>query len=412
MQVSRTHCCPIPIMLSEVWTMKVLVCHNRYRSSAPSGENQYVDDEIALLRGAGIEVVAMFEESDSITGSLGMANAAVGLAYSPSGVRRFQQMLQTERPDIVHIHNVYPLISPQVIRIAKEAGVPVVHRVHNHAHTCVSGAHFRNGRQCDDCFGRRIAYPAIEHGCYRGSRPLSTVRVLAELAHRDTWRKVDQFLVHTPFMASRLLSIGLDRSQITVFPPYAPDPGEPTMGPGDDFLFLGRLDEGKGIILLLDAWRSRANRGLRGLRIVGTGPLEDRVRSMVRNDEDIDFIGYLEHSQALSEVQRSGIVVVPSLFYEAGLPLVAIEALASARPIIVNSSTSFASVVSSEIGWVADPTVDSWRNIIDGITQEDVAARGLAGRQHYVQNCSSSAAVTSLIKIYEDLLARPAVLSR
>lgn len=392
--------------------MKVLVCHNRYRSIAPSGENQYVDDEIALLRGAGIDVVAMFEESDSITGSLGMANAAVGLAYSPSGVRRFQQMLQTERPDIVHIHNVYPLISPQVIRIAKEAGFPVVHRVHNHAHTCVSGAHFRNGRQCDDCFGRRIAYPAIEHGCYRGSRPLSAVRVLAELAHQDTWHKVDQFLVHTPFMASRLLSIGLNQSQITVFPPYAPDPGEPTMGPGDDFLFLGRLDEGKGIILLLDAWRSRANRGLRRLRIVGTGPLEDHVRSTVQNDEDIDFIGYLEHSQALSEVQRSGIVVVPSLFYEAGLPLVAIEALASARPIIVNSTTSFASVVSSEIGWVADPTVDSWRNIIDGITQEDVAARGLAGRQHYVQNCSSSAAVTSLIKIYEDLLARPAVLSR
>lgn len=392
--------------------MKVLVCHNRYRSIAPSGENQYVDDEIALLRGAGIEVVAMFEESDTITGSLGMANAAVGLAYSASGVRRFQQMLRTERPDIVHIHNVYPLISPQVIRIAKEAGVPVVHRVHNHAHTCVSGAHFRDGHQCDDCFGRRIAYPAIEHGCYRGSRPLSAVRVLAELAHQDTWRMVDQFLVHTPFMASRLLSIGLDRGQITVFPPYAPDPGEPTTAPGDDFLFLGRLDEGKGILLLLDAWRSRANRGRRRLRIVGTGPLEDRIRSMVRNDKDIDFIGYLEHSEALSEVQRSGVVVVPSLFYEAGLPLVAIEGLASARPIIVNSSTSFASVVSSEIGWVADPTVDSWRNIIDGITQEDVAARGLAGRHHYVQNCSSSAAVTSLIKIYEDLLARPAVLNR
>lgn len=387
--------------------MKVLVCHNRYRSSAPSGENQYVDDEIALLRGAGVEVVTMFEESDSITGSRGMANAALGLAYSPEGVPRFEQMLRTKRPDIVHIHNVYPLISPQVIRIAERAGVPVVHRVHNHAHTCLSGAHFRDGRQCDDCFGRLIAYPAIQHGCYRGSRPISAVRVLAEIAHRDTWRKVSQFLVHTPFMANRLLSIGLDPSQITVFPPYAPDPGEPTVSPGNDFLFLGRLDEGKGIILLLDAWRSRTNRGLRRLRIVGTGPLEDTVRSMVRNDEDIDFIGYLEHSQALSEVQRSGIVVVPSLFYEAGLPLVAIEALASGRPIIVNSSTSFASAVSSEIGWCADPTVDSWRELIDGITQKDVVTRGLAGRQHYVSNCSSSAAIASLIKIYEDLLARP-----
>ena len=392
--------------------MKVLVCHNRYRSITPSGENQYVDDEIALLRNAGIEVITMFEESDSIAGSLGMANAALGLAYSPAGVRRFKEILQTERPDIVHIHNVYPLISPQIIRIAKEAGVPVVHRVHNHAHTCFSGAHFRDGHQCDDCFGRRIAYPALQHGCYRGSRPLSAVKALAETAHHGTWRKVDQFLVHTPFMASRLLSIGLDQSQVTVFPPYAPDPGEPTTGPSGDFMFLGRLEEGKGIILLLDAWRSRKNRGLRRLRIVGTGPLEEHVRSMVRNEEDIDFIGYLEHRQAMSEIQRSGVVAIPSLFYEAGLPLVAIEALASGRPVIVNSSTSFASVVSSEFGWCADPTVESWRNIIDGISQEEVTARGLAGRQHYVRNCSSSAAVAFLIKIYEDLLARPGMLTR
>ena len=127
---------------------------------------------------------------------------------------------------------------------------------------------------------------------------------------------------------------------------------------------------------------------------------------MAESDEDIDFIGYLEHSQALSEVQRCGRSRCPFLVYEAGLPLVAIEALASGRPIIVNSSTSFASVVSSEIGWRADPTVDSWRNLIDGITREDAAARGLAGRQHYVRHCSSSAAVASLIKIYEDLLGR------
>jgi glycosyltransferase involved in cell wall biosynthesis len=387
--------------------MKVLVCHNRYRSIAPSGENRYVEDEIALLRDAGIDVVTMLEESDSINGRLGMANAALGLAYSPTGVRRFQRMLQAERPDIVHIHNVYPLISPQVIRIAKAAGVPVVHRVHNHAHTCVAGAHFRDGRQCDDCFGRRIAYPAIEHGCYRESRPLSVAKVLTETAHRGTWRMVDKYLVHTPFMASRLLSIGLDSSQITVFPPYAPDPGEPTTSPGEDFLFLGRLDEGKGIVLLIDAWRSRRNRGSSRLHIVGTGPLESQVLSMAQDEDDIDFIGYLEHDQALSEVQRCGVVLVPSLFYEAGLPLVAIEALASGRPIIVNSSTSFASVVSDEFGWRADPTVDSWREVIDGITQEDIAARGLAGRKHYVGNCSSSAAITSLIKIYEDLLTRP-----
>ena len=115
--------------------MKVLVCHNRYRSNVPSGENRYVDDEIALLRDTGIDVVPMLEENDSIVngGRLQMANAALGLLYSPTGVRRFRRVLQEERPDIVHLHNVSPLISPPVIRVAKAAGVPVVQRVHNYA---------------------------------------------------------------------------------------------------------------------------------------------------------------------------------------------------------------------------------------------------------------------------------------
>lgn len=390
--------------------MKVLVCHNRYRSNVPSGENRYVDDEIALLRDTGIDVVPMLEENDSIVngGRLQMANAALGLLYSPTGVRRFRRVLQEERPDIVHLHNVSPLISPPVIRVAKAAGVPVVQRVHNYEHTCVSGAHFRDGHQCDDCLGRRIAYPAIEHGCYRGSRPVSVAKVLAETAHRSTWRMVDKFLVHTPFMASRLLTAGIDQKQITVLSPYAPDPGEPTTSPGENFLFLGRLEEGKGIIFLLDAWRSRTRRDGRRLRIVGIGPLVDQVGARVLNEDDVDYLGYVERSQLISELQRCGVVLVPSLYYEAGLPLVAMEAMAHGRPIMVNRGTSFASTVSDEFGWCIEPTVDSWSKSIDAITQDSVKARGLAARKHYVETCSPSAAATSLIKIYENLLGRDA----
>ena len=101
--------------------MKILVCHNRYRSDFPSGENRYVDYELALLRDAGIDVTLMMEESDSIIngGPLQMANAGLGLLYSPTGVRRFQRLLREERPDVVYIHNVFPLISPAVIRIMR-----------------------------------------------------------------------------------------------------------------------------------------------------------------------------------------------------------------------------------------------------------------------------------------------------
>jgi glycosyltransferase involved in cell wall biosynthesis len=388
--------------------MKVLVCHNRYRSDVPSGENRYVDDEIALLRGAGIDVIPMIEENDSIIngGPLQMANAGLGLLYSPSGVRRFQKLLQEQHPDVVHIHNVFPLISPAVIRIAKAAGVPVAQRVHNYARTCVSGQHFRDGRPCDECLGRRIAFPAIQHGCYRGSRPLSVAMVLSDNVHRSTWRMVDKFLVPNAFMASRLLTAGIDEKQISVLPSYTPDPGGPTTSPGQDFLFLGRLEEPKGIMFLLDAWRLRRRRGTRRLRIGGSGPLEKRVRATILNEDDVDYLGYLERDQVLSELQNCGVVVAPSL-YE-GLPLVAIQALAQGRPIMMNRGIDFPSVVSEEFGWCIEPTVDSWSKALDAIEQDDIEARGLAGRKHYVATHSPSAAVEALTKVYENLRGRDA----
>ena len=386
--------------------MKVLVCHNRYSSRFPYGENMYVDDEITLLRGAGINVVPMIEENDSFIngGNLELANAALGLLYSPTGMRRFRTLLKEERPDVVHLHNVYPLISPPVIRAAKAAGVPIVQRVHNYSHTCVNTTHFRDAHQCDDCLGLRIAYPAITHGCYLESRVLSAAKVLADNMHRRTWLMVDKFLVHTPFMASRLLTAGIDQEQITVHPPYAPDPGIPTAGPGENFLYLGRLEEGKGITLLIEAWRSRTRRGTRRLRIAGSGPLENQIRSMAASEDDVDYLGYLERSQVVSELQRCGVVAVPSLFYEGGFPLAAIEALGHGRPIMVNRGTSFASAVSDEFAWCVEPTINSWRKTIDAITQDSVEARGIAARKHYVEACSPSTAIMSLAKIYKNLL--------
>jgi glycosyltransferase involved in cell wall biosynthesis len=217
---------------------------------------------------------------------------------------------------------------------------------------------------------------------------------------------VDKFLVPTPFMASRLLTAGIDEKQITVTPPYVPDAGGLTTSPGEDFLFIGRLGEEKGITLLLEAWRARTRRGTRRLRIGGSGPLEERVRSMVLNEDDVDYLGYLEPDQVQSELQKCGVAVIPSL--SEGFPLVAIEALAQGRPIIMNRLSGLPSYVSEEFGWSIEPTVDSWQKALDAIDQDEIEARGLVGRKHYVATYSASAAIEALVMIYESLLGRDA----
>jgi len=384
--------------------MKVLVCHNRYRSNSPSGENRVVDNEVLLLREAGVEVIEMMEDSDSIAvGSpMVMSNAALGPLYSPTGVRRFKTILREQHPDVIHLHNVFPLISPAVVRVAKSVGLPIVQTIHNYRHTCVNGLHFRSGHPCDDCIGHRLAYPAVFHGCYRGSRSQSMAMVLGQTAHRGTWRMVDKLVALTPLMARRLRAAGLNEKQIAVRPSWTADPGEP-VSPGRDLLFLGRLEEAKGVNLLLEAWRLRKTGRTRRLRIAGTGPLEEHVRSMALIEDDVDYLGHLDRCEVSAAMQQCGVVAIPSLCYE-GLPLVFVEALAYGRPVMVNHGTSTASMVSDELAWFMQPTVDSWRRAIEMIRQDDVEARGMAARKRYSETCSPSAALRSLLQIYEEVL--------
>jgi glycosyltransferase involved in cell wall biosynthesis len=384
--------------------MKVVICHNRYRSNSPSGENRVVDNEISLLRETGVEVIEMIEDSDSIAvgGPMAMSNAALGPLYSPAGVQRFKAILREEHPDIIHVHNVFPLISPAVVRVARSAGLPIVQTVHNYRHTCVNGLHFRNGRTCDGCIGHSLAYPAILHGCYRGSRSQSMAMVLGQTAHRGTWRMADKLIALTPFMAQRLRAAGFDGKQIAVRPSWTTDPGQP-VSPGKDFLYLGRLEEAKGINLLLEAWRLRKTRGTRRLRIAGIGPLEEHVRSLALIEDDVDYLGHLGDGEVRAAIRQCGVVVIPSLWYEA-LPLVFVEALAHGRPVMVNNGTSTASMVSDELAWSVQPTVGSWRRAIEMIRQNDVEARGMAARKRYCETCSPPAALRSLLQIYEEVL--------
>jgi glycosyltransferase involved in cell wall biosynthesis len=122
-------------------------------------------------------------------------------------------------------------------------------------------------------------------------------------------------------------------------------------------------------------------------------------------EDDVDYLGNLDRRGVPAAIQQCGVVVIPSLWYE-GLPLVFVEALAYGRPVMVNHGTSTASMVSDELAWSVQPTVDSWRRAIEMIRQDDVETRGIAARKRYSETCSPPAALKSLLQIYEELLER------
>lgn len=385
--------------------MRVLVVHNRYRSSAPSGENQVVDAEINLLRDSGVEVAAYLEDSDELVApgfGLGKATAAVGPVYSPRGVPRFRRFLADVRPDVVHVHNVFPLVSPWIMRVSKAAGVPVVQTVHNYRHSCLNGLHVRDGRRCDDCVGRTVPWPGVLHACYRDSRVQSIPMAVSQTLHKPTWRTVDAFLALTPFMRERLISAGLPSDRVVLRPTWSPDPGASPVVAGD-FAYIGRLDEPKGLPLLLSAWQRLARDG-RKLLIAGAGPLQAQVEALAAADESVVYLGPLDRRGVDGLLTRCGVVIVPSVVYE-GFPLTVVEAFAKGRPVVVTRGGSAASIVSPTTAWTVPLEPTRFAHVLSAITLDDCVARGREARNYYERFLTPEAALASLIAIYHSVLA-------
>lgn len=379
--------------------MKVVVAHNRYSSNQPSGENSVVEQELEALQKAGLEVLPFLRSSDEIAGFSATQRALLPLSpvYSRSAQRDLERLWQRHRPDVLHLHNPYPLLSPWVVRTAHRLGMAVVQTVHNFRHVCVSGVFFRDGQTCHDCAGLRWAAPAVQHGCYRGSRAQSAVMATTLAVHRSTWRQVERFVALTPLMADFLRGVGINDDQLAIKPNAVADPGRHA-DQGEGVLFAGRLTPEKGIDLLLEAW-SRFPAGTLGeLRIAGDGPLRQSVIEAAGRRSDVRYLGQLDAEALRQEMRRSALIAVPSRFEEI-CPMVAVEAMANSRPVLGSNRGGLPWLVGSA-GWTVEPESEPMANALPAAVE---AAPGLAqaARLRYQEQFEPERLTRRLIAIYE-----------
>jgi glycosyltransferase involved in cell wall biosynthesis len=386
--------------------VKVVVAHNRYREAVPSGENVIVDTEIAQLTAAGVEVVPFLRSSDSIP-DLPPAQKAL-LPLAPISGRAAQRdlaaLLAEHRPDVLHLHNPYPLLSPEVVRTAHKHGVPVVQTVHNYRHVCSSGLYFRDGHNCRDCRGKAFGWPAVVHRCYRGSAAQSAVMATTLAVHRRTWRSVDRYVALTDRIAAHLVDYGIPADRIVVKPNGLPDPGEPAPL-GDGFLYAARLSPEKGLALLLEAWRRHPDGALGPLRIAGDGDLRPLAERAAAERGDVTYLGPLDPA-GMAAARREAAVVVAVPTWDDVLPTVILEAMAAARPVVGTAVGGIPYLLGEgpPAGWLVPPDAGALAAALP-VARSEAAAVAPAARDRYLRAFHPDVLTRRLIEIYTDLTA-------
>ncbi|MER5730684.1 glycosyltransferase [Streptomyces sp. NPDC002138] len=392
--------------------MHVLVVHNRYASAQPSGENNVVDQEVALLREAGHRVGAFERRSDDIGALSLLAKAALPLRvpWNPAVRAELAARLRAERPDVVHVHNVFPLLSPAVLAACADAGVPAVATLHNYTQVCPPGTLQRDGRPCTECVGA-TPLPAVRHGCYRGSR-LATVPLAVSLSvnRRRWWSGVERFFCISTAQRDVLVRSGMPAERLAVKHNFVPDPGSCRAGAGEHLLYLGRLAEAKGVRLLMAAWDELAAAGGVGVPLViaGTGPLEREVTAWAAGRDDVRYVGLYDPDQCRGAIARAVAVVAPSTWLEA-FGLVVVEAMAAGVPAVAAGHGAFVELVEDGVTGVLHRPgeASSLATGIRRIAGDPVLGRemGRAARLRYERGFSPAIGLERLVEGYRTAIA-------
>ena len=399
--------------------MHVLVVHNRYSSAQPSGENNVVDQEVALLRGAGHRVGLFERRSDDIAARSLLGKAALPLLvpWNPAVRSELAVRLRAEQPDVVHVHNVFPLLSPAVLAACADADVPVVATLHNYTQVCPPGTLQRDGRPCTECVGSVVPLPAVRHGCYRNSR-LATVplAVSQSVNRRRWWSGVDRFFCISAAQRDVLVRSGMPPERLAVKHNFVPEPDAVRVGPGEHLLYLGRLAEAKGVRLLMAAWDEVS--GVGGvaagggvgvpLVIAGAGPLERDVAAWAAGRDDVRFIGLCDPAESRRVIARSVAVVAPSTWLEA-FGLVAVEAMAAGVPTVAAGHGAFVELVEEGVTGLLHQPGDaaSLALCLRRITSDADSGRemGRAARRRYEQGFSPAVGLERLEEGYRAAIA-------
>jgi len=305
----------------------VLVVHNRYR--VVGGEERSAELQLRALERAGVEH-ALFERESA---GAGRARAAAAMLRGGSDTAALTAAVRDAGADIVHVHNMLPLIGPRGLAAAGRAGAKVVLHLHNVRLFCATGFGERGGAPCERCRGRNTL-PGLLLNCRR-SLPEAAVYAAGLSAHQPrVLDAVDRFVTPGAAAAELLARRGLPRERIQPLAHYLPADSfaeRSRAGDGEYALVASRLSPEKGIDTAIEA---ATDAGV-PLRVAGDGPDRERLDALGRGS-GVEFLGRVPAEGVRELLAGAAMVLMPSRYHEFS-PYSALEAMAQGVPVVATA---------------------------------------------------------------------------
>lgn len=390
--------------------MKILFVHNRYRYQG--GEERVVGALGQLLGDRGHQI-QRFERD-----SLEWANHswwqhsgdALDVVYSKHTADDFERTAHSFQPDIVHVHNVFPVISPSIYLRGRKLGLPIVQTVHNYRFLCANGLFLTPENQiCERC-KKGAFWSAVRFGCCGGNRLQSLAMAVSLTVHRyfQTFQKcIHAFIAPSHFLRDKLIEAGFPSNRIFVV--ANPEQGFPVLEKPSarlSFVYAGRLSSEKGLWTLLRAFEPHPDWKL---TILGDGPLYSPLKRHLEDRKltHIELLGKVPNEEVHRRLAKASCLILPSECYE-NLPYVVLEAWSHGTPVIASKIGGLAELVKEgENGWsfVAGDPADLGR-VIDRVSQSLLRMDGIQERcQQLLKRVYHPDVIyPQLLSVYESVL--------
>ena len=270
--------------------------------------------------------------------------------YSSEAKAKFRRLLEDTKPDLVYIMQYHNKISPSIIGVAKSMGIPVVHRISDFQYMCPN-ALFYNERSgvCEDCLNGK-SLSCVKYKCVMNSSIYSAIKLGAKKFHElmKIPQKIDAFIVPSSFTLSKLVKYGIKPEKLHHIPTFFNLKGQEADPSYESFfLYVGRIEQQKGLQTLVDAFVGTDYR----LKIIGfsNNGFEDELKKRIEGKpHHIEFLGKMSFDRIVPYLNTCRCTVVPSEWYD-NFPNSILESFAFSKAVIATDFGSLPELVINNV---------------------------------------------------------------